>query len=70
MSDLDFTLWMKRVDEICIDQLSVPADCLPDGSWAEMHGDGMTPQEAFDQWFEDTYGDAVAEINAQYGMAS
>lgn len=65
-----FDEWMAKVDAICRDCLSTPADCLPDASWAEFCADGFTPQEAFEQYFEDTFGETYEDHNGQFGVGA
>lgn len=65
-----FSEWMAKVDALCVDLLSAPADCLPDANWAEMHADGYSPREAFNAYHEDQFGESWEAINGQFGVGA
>lgn len=65
-----FTEWMKRVDAICVDRLSAPADCLTDYSWLSAFEDGLTPREAFDDYYEWMFDEPWEETNGQFGVGA
>lgn len=65
-----FAAWMAQMDTICVDKLSAPSDCLPDTNWGEMFSDGYSPQEAFEAYHEEQFGDSWENINGRFGVGA
>lgn len=43
---MSFNSWKKRVNNILISILGMPADCLPDANWRTYYDEEMDPVEA------------------------
>ncbi len=65
-----FTEWMAKVDTICQDKLATPVDCLTDYAWAEACADGLTPLEAFNDYYEWMFDEPWSETNGQFGVGA
>lgn len=47
-----FNKWMEAVDAFCIEKIGLSVHDLDDYSWAEACADGLTPEQAFNDYYE------------------
>ena len=50
---MTFAEWLAAVDQILVGAIGIGYRDLPDGPWADYHGDEMTPAEALDAYAAD-----------------
>lgn len=49
---MDFDEWKMRVDTICLNMMGMLPDELPDWDFWSAWDSGMTPKEAYDEFFD------------------
>lgn len=65
-----FAEWMAKVDAICMDRIGLPSADLDDYAWAEACADGLSPLEAFNDYYEWIFGETWEETNGQFGAGA
>jgi len=50
-----FEAWLRALDDICLDEMGVSYQDLPDQSFKDWFDDGLSPEDAYYQMIENEY---------------